>query len=82
MKRILPFILALTLIPSLRAADQPIDPERARELFQRAQAGEKLSEDEQKYLDEAKRQRERGVVDRVTGPPDALRSHSVASVSL
>ena len=59
MKRLLPLILALALAVSLRAADQPIDPTRARELFRRTQAGEKLTDDEQKYLDEAKRQRER-----------------------
>ena len=62
MRRILPLFLALTLTsftPALRAADQPIDPERAQELFRRARSGEKLSDDEQKYLDEAKRQRER-----------------------
>ena len=60
MKRILPLFLALTLNALVHAADQPIDIERAKELFQRSQAGEKLTEDEQKYLDEAKRQRERG----------------------
>ena len=62
MKRILPLFLALTLTSfttALRAADQPIDPERAQELFRRARSGEKLSDDEQKYLGEAKRQRER-----------------------
>lgn len=62
MKRILPIFLALALTPftaALRAADQPIDPERAQELFRRARSGEKLSDDEQKYLGEAKRQRER-----------------------
>ena len=63
MKTPLPFlagILALTfnLSGSLRAADAPIDVERAKELFRRSQAGETLSTDEQKYLDEAKRQRE------------------------
>ena len=61
MKRILPFFLALTLTPfvsALRATDQPIDMERAKDLFQRSQAGGKLTEEEQKYLDEAKRQRE------------------------
>ena len=63
MKTSLPFlagILALTLhlaAPS-RAADQPIDIERAKELFRRSQAGEKLSDDEQKYLDAAKRMRD------------------------
>ncbi|MEO6788357.1 MAG: hypothetical protein ABI318_19715, partial [Chthoniobacteraceae bacterium] len=53
-------ILALTLnfAGPLRAADQPIDTERAKELFQRARAGEKLTDNEQKYLDEAKRQRD------------------------
>ncbi len=62
MRRIFPLFLALALTPfttALRAADQPIDPARARELFRRTQSGEKLSDDEQKYLDEAKRQRER-----------------------
>ena len=58
MKRILPFFLALTLTTFLRAADQPIDWERAKELYQRSQSGGTLTADEQKYLDEAKRQRE------------------------
>jgi uncharacterized protein YjcR len=57
MKRLLPFLLALAVATSLRAADQPIDWERAKELFQRSQSGGKLTDDEQKYLDEAKRQR-------------------------
>jgi uncharacterized coiled-coil DUF342 family protein len=57
MKRILPLFLALTLTTFLRAADQPIDIERAKELYQRSQSGGKLTDDEQKYLDEAKRQR-------------------------
>ena len=57
MKRILPLFLALTLTTFLRAADQPIDFERAKELFQRSESGGKLTDDEQKYLDEAKRQR-------------------------
>ena len=60
MKRILPLFLALTLTTFLRAAEQPIDMERAKELFQRAQSGGTLTDEEQKYLDEAKRQRERG----------------------
>ena len=53
-------ILALTLhfAGPLRSADQPIDVERARELFRRAQAGETLTADEQKYLEEAKRRRD------------------------
>jgi uncharacterized coiled-coil DUF342 family protein len=63
MKKPLPLlagILALTLhlAGPLRAADQPVDFERAKELFRRAQNGETLSADEQKYLDEAKRQRD------------------------
>ncbi len=58
MNRILPLCLTLTLSLFLRAADQPIDPQRARELYRRMQAGEKLTDDEQKYLDEARRQRE------------------------
>src|SRR6266436_1890542 len=56
MKRSLPFLLALTLAVSLRAAES-IDWERAKALYQRSQAGEKLADEEQKYLDEAKRQR-------------------------
>ena len=63
MKTPLPFlagILALTLnfAGPLRAAEKPVDIERAKELFRRSQSGEKLTDDEQKYLDEAKRQRE------------------------
>ena len=53
---ILTFTLSLT--GPLRAAGQPIDVERARDLSRRSQAGEKLTDDEQKYLDEAKRQRD------------------------
>ena len=56
MKRSLPILLALTLAVSLRAAEN-IDWERAKALYQRSQAGEKLTDDEQKYLEEAKRQR-------------------------
>ena len=80
MKTPLPFlagILALTLNLSgpLRAADQPIDVERAKELFRRSQAGETLSTDEQKYLEEAKRQREA----RDGGAPDpAMRERMMA----
>jgi len=37
-----------------------IDMEKARALFQRAQSGEKLSPEDQKYLDEAKRQHNQG----------------------
>ena len=56
MKRILPFLLALALTTTLRAAEA-IDLERVKALFQRSQSGEKLTDEEQKYLDEAKRQR-------------------------
>src|SRR2546423_327682 len=56
MKRSLPILLALSLAVSLRAAEN-IDWERAKALHQRSQAGEKLTDEEQKYLDEAKRQR-------------------------
>lgn len=56
MKRTLPILLALALTTFLHAADQPIDWARAKALYERSQAGEKLTDDEQKYLDEAKRQ--------------------------
>jgi uncharacterized coiled-coil DUF342 family protein len=57
MKRLLPFFLPLALATSLSAQDQIIDWERAKALFDRSQSGEKLTDDEQKFLDEAKRQR-------------------------
>src|SRR5947209_760137 len=53
--------LALSLVLVAAAADPPagapIDRNRARELYQRQQQGEKLSPDEQAYLDRAKAER-------------------------
>jgi len=49
--------VAFNLAGILSAADTPIDIERAKELLRRARAGEQLTDEEQKYLDEAKRQR-------------------------
>jgi hypothetical protein len=53
-------ILALTVLAApqaLYAADEPIDMEKARALLQRERRGEKLSDDEQAYLDRAKAER-------------------------
>lgn len=49
-------LLLLTTLPSL-AADAPIDWTRARNLYQRERAGEKLSPEDQAYLDRAKSDR-------------------------
>src|SRR5437764_13927641 len=47
--------LALTLV----TADPPIDWDRATQLYQRDQRGEKLSPDDQAYLDRAKAERQK-----------------------
>lgn len=49
-----------------------IDWERARALFQREQRGEKLAPDDLKYLDEAKRLRERGAQAPAPKPPGEI----------
>lgn len=54
------FPLLIFAATSLFAAEAPIDRQRAKDLFQRQKNGEKLSPDEQKYLDEAKLQRGKG----------------------
>ena len=46
--------------PAAADSTTKIDWDKARALFQRAQSGEKLSPEDQKYLDEAKRQRSQG----------------------
>jgi hypothetical protein len=55
-------IVALLFAFSARGADDsgPIDWDKARQLFQRSQKGEKLSADEQAYLDRAKQERQKG----------------------
>ncbi len=60
MKRPLPLFLALTFTAAIFAAEPDIDWQRAKDLFQRSQAGEKLSADEQTYLDNAKARRAKG----------------------
>lgn len=57
-----PIILALLLAPWVLASgeDIKIDWQRARELHARASRGETLSPEDQKYYEEAKRQRQRG----------------------
>jgi hypothetical protein len=47
----------LVTIPPLRAADEKIDWEKARQLLQRERKGESLTADEQTYLDRAKAER-------------------------
>ncbi len=52
------------------AQEQAIDWNKARDLHRRAQAGEKLSPEEQKYYDEARRQRAKGQAGpRADAPP-------------
>ena len=57
MRSPLPVIFAAA---TLCAAEAPIDWQRAHDLFVREKKGEKLSPDDQKYLDEAKVQRGKG----------------------
>lgn len=58
MRRLLLALLVLTITtPTLRAADPPVDWNRARNLYQRERAGEKLSPEDQAYLDRAKAER-------------------------
>src|SRR4051794_33503214 len=57
---ILPLLLLTFISATLRAADPPaIDWERARNLYQRERAGEKLAAEDQAYLDRAKAERAR-----------------------
>ena len=52
--------LLLSLIASVSsAADQPIDRQRARELYRREQSGQTLTSDERAYLERAKTERRR-----------------------
>jgi hypothetical protein len=56
---ILPLLLVVLMSPAVRSADPPpIDWERARNLYQRERAGEKLSPEDQAYLDHAKAERQ------------------------
>jgi len=50
-------VAALSLLASVFAADEPIDFNRARQLFQRQQKGDKLSDDERAYLERAMAER-------------------------
>lgn len=52
------FASALSLFS--QTTDAPIDWDKAKRLFQREQRGEKLAEEDQKYLDRAKEQRRKG----------------------
>ena len=60
-------LLAGWLTLNTRAAEAPIDWNRARELHQRAQRGEKLSAEEQAYYERAKAERAKGAPN--TGVP-------------
>jgi lysophospholipase L1-like esterase len=72
--RSLPLLAALITAQLACGQDAAIDWQRARELFQREQRGEKLNADDQKYLDEAKRQRARRGAERPErGPREPLR---------
>ena len=64
--RSLPMLAAIITAQLACGQDTAVDWQRARELFQREQRGEKLNAEEQKYLDEAKRQR----AHRSTGRPE------------
>jgi lysophospholipase L1-like esterase len=61
MKQVSSLVLFIMLLAmpgtATRAADAPIDWQRARQLYQRSQHGEKLTPEEQAYLDRAKAQR-------------------------
>jgi len=48
--------LAGLMTADCMAADEPIDPQRARQLMQRSQAGEKLSPEDQAYLDRVRQE--------------------------
>jgi hypothetical protein len=53
-------LLLLCVVTALRAAEgQPIDIQRAKELYARAQKGEKLSPEDQAYLDHVKQEMRR-----------------------
>ena len=51
------FLLLALLVRALPAADEPIDWNRAQQLHQRAQRGEKLTREEQSYYDRARTER-------------------------
>ena len=55
-----PLLLCGLVFASLAFAEPAFDWTRARQLFQRSQRGEKLSEPDQQFLDEAKRRRAAG----------------------
>jgi hypothetical protein len=59
---LVPFAVAADAPPASPAPDQPaaIDWNRARDLYQRSQRGEKLSAEDQAYLDRAKAERAKG----------------------
>ena len=54
------FLVCGLVLTSLALAEPAFDWPRARQLFQRSQSGEKLSEPDQQFLDEAKRRRAAG----------------------
>lgn len=60
-----------------QSAETPVDWDRARQLFQREQRGEKLAEEDQKYLDRAKEMRRKGA-----GRPEAGGAQRKAPESL
>ncbi|MBI3879354.1 MAG: hypothetical protein HY301_04735 [Verrucomicrobia bacterium] len=67
--KLIPLCLLLTtsFLAPLRAADEPIDMNRAQQLHRKAQSGEKLTPEEQAYYERAKASRGKGQ----TGQPQA-----------
>ncbi len=63
------FLLLSLLVCAAHAQEIQIDWQRAQALHQRASRGEKLTPDDQKYYDEAKRQRAKGGGQSPSQPP-------------
>src|SRR6186997_506331 len=61
-------LFVLLAAATLHAQEIQIDWQKARALHERAQRGEKLSPDDQKYYDEARRQMSRGGAPQGGGP--------------
>ena len=64
---ILPLLLAGTITAFAQTSEPSIDWQKAQNLFRREQSGEKLSPEDQKYLDRAKEVRRKGGGDRRGG---------------
>ena len=67
--------LALCFVVPLRAEDKPksdIDFNRAREIYERQQKGEKVSADDQAYLEKAIAAKKAGEAGRADHPPASV----------